>query len=152
MTKPSPDRILDPGRPFRNDWEVRETTRGVTLTGKWAALPMDLIWVRTDPLAVTLSFPYSHNGPVRWVMSLSLLTEGVTMASGDGDIDVRPLDQQWLVIGLRSRNGEVILALPRPTVEHFLDTVEEQIPVDVDTLIDVELRGILTKHEESDSA
>jgi hypothetical protein len=151
MTKFSPGRVGDSGRPLRCDWDVTENMRCETVTGKHRAFPLALSWSRTDPFAVTVTFPYTR-GPVQWVVALSLLTEGVIVAAGEGDIEVRPLGTDVVIIAMRSPTGVAVLALPRASVERFLSMVDEQVPPDVDTMIDVELRGILTHNDDGDLA
>ncbi|WP_372346832.1 SsgA family sporulation/cell division regulator [Streptomyces sp. KL116D] len=55
------------------------------------ALDCDFVYDSHDPLAVTLDFTTDGTRSVRWVFSRSLLAEGMTARTGEGDVALWPV-------------------------------------------------------------
>lgn len=96
------------------------------LLGPNAKLALELGYDPDDPWAVTLT----AGGQV-WLFARDLLASGCNEPAGDGDVRVRPDTGGvfgHIVIALSSPDGAAEVAVPRGTVESFLDSAEALVP------------------------
>jgi hypothetical protein len=95
-------------------------------SGTTAPVETELIYQADDPFAVTMKF-HAGGSVATWVMGRDLLAEGMTQASGDGDVRLRP-DGRSLVLELLSDRHATVLRLTRATLRKFLDTTYRLVP------------------------
>jgi Streptomyces sporulation and cell division protein, SsgA len=91
------------------------------LTGD-ADLQAELRYDPSDPLAVTLAIGVECGEPVVWVFGRDLLADGVSHATGEGDITVEPashMDSREIRITLATDSLATMIA-PRDKVVEFL--------------------------------
>ena len=84
---------------------------------------VDLCYDTTDPYAVRAMFRMADDQQVSWVFARDLLSEGMTEASGDGDVRIWPTwhdGHEVVRIVLRSPDGEALLQTPRFALDEFL--------------------------------
>lgn len=96
------------------------------LLGRNAKVAVELIYDTADPWAVTFAV-----GPRLWLFARDLLASGCNEPTGEGDVQVRPDTgghADRVVIALSSPDGAAEVAVPRGTVEAFLDTAEALVP------------------------
>ncbi len=113
-----------------------------------AVLPVraDLRYDVADPYAVQISF---HTGPeaqgdvVQWTFARQLLSEGVSLPSGEGDVQVWPSTSaggRVACLSLSSPSGRALFELPLADLVEFLGDTYKAVPagsesayVDVDS-------------------
>lgn len=113
-----------------------------------AALPLsaELRYDAADPYAVEALFDTGAESPVRWVFARDLLAEGLTRATGEGDVVVRPaVDEQGAAavhLVLASPDGRAMLEASAEDLRGFLSDTYAVIPrgresdnVDVDAAL-----------------
>jgi hypothetical protein len=80
-------------------------------------------YTKAEPLAVTIDFAWSmplDGRPVRWCFARDLLAQGVSRASGQGDVRIGPLGSQHTLLELRSHLATATLTCPTAALEDFL--------------------------------
>jgi hypothetical protein len=85
---------------------------------------VDLCYDRTDPYAVRAMFRVASDQQVSWVFARELLAQGMTEASGDGDVRILPTwadGREVVRIVLRSPDGESLLQTQPADLVEFLD-------------------------------
>ena len=85
-----------------------------------------------DPFAVEATFR-AANESISWVLGRDLLSEGLSAATGDGDVRVWPSAQhgserQLVMIELRSPDGQATLAVDATDLETFLLRTFQVVP------------------------
>lgn len=100
-----------------------------------ASLPVraDLDYDASDPYAISVSF---HTGPgsgevVRWTFARQLLSDGVALRAGEGDVKVWPSSSDTgAVVGLSlsSPSGRALFEVPLGDVLEFLGRTYEAVP------------------------
>lgn len=100
----------------------------------------------TDPFAVNATFRAADES-ISWVLGRDLLAEGLSCATGDGDVRVWPCAQgaserPLVMIDLRSPDGQATLAVDAADLRTFLLRTFEVIPqgtesrhLDIDTVL-----------------
>ncbi len=87
-----------------------------------------------DPYAVQVSFHTGTGGDgeiVGWTFARSLLSEGVTAPSGDGDVQVWPSTSSGLhvvCLSLSSPSGQALFEVPLPELVAFLGQTYSAVP------------------------
>jgi hypothetical protein len=84
---------------------------------------VDLCYDTTDPYAVRAMFRVADDQQVSWVFARDLLSEGMTEASGDGDVRIWPTwhdGHEVVRIVLSSPDGEALLQTPCFALDEFL--------------------------------
>ncbi|MDX6233879.1 MAG: hypothetical protein QOH68_2956 [Nocardioidaceae bacterium] len=79
----------------------------------------------TDPFAVRAMFRVTSDQQVSWVFARELLAQGMTEASGDGDVRIWPTwadGREVVRIVLRSPDGEALLQTESVELLEFLTT------------------------------
>ncbi|MEV4602561.1 SsgA family sporulation/cell division regulator [Amycolatopsis sp. NPDC049253] len=106
------------------DWvEIETTARLNDIT----PVPARLLYEQGDPWAVTLVLDCGAGGEREWLLGRDLLTEGMLLAVGEGDVRVTPEDDRvW--IELRSPTGRAELAFSRASLEKALEATEDLVP------------------------
>lgn len=99
-----------------------------------------------DPLAVNATFR-SAGESISWVLGRDLLAEGLSCATGDGDVRVWPSAQSaserpLVMIDLHSPDGQATLAVDALDLSTFLLRTFEVVPqgaesghLDIDTVV-----------------
>jgi len=99
-----------------------------------------------DPYAISLTF-HSHSGDVEWVVSRTLLLQGLAAPAGEGDVKVYPsIDDQAravVVLDFSSPDGRLVATTNSREIQGFLARTFAAVPVgtesahlDVDGLIE----------------
>ncbi|MET7648169.1 SsgA family sporulation/cell division regulator [Streptomyces sp. NPDC005426] len=99
--------------------------------GWLAPLPAELRYDSSDPYAVCLSIGSTSTGTVDWVFARSLLSEGMSRTTGEGDVLVVPRrsrGQNSVSIVLRSPAGAVVLDLAASAITVFLQWASIVVP------------------------
>ncbi|MCA1823637.1 MAG: SsgA family sporulation/cell division regulator [Mycobacteriales bacterium] len=91
-----------------------------------------LQWLRTDPLAVTLLLMAEPDHPAlprgRWSMLRDFLRYGVDHPTGDGDVRLRPVEDNRIVIELYRAARCSVITVPKDTICDFLDATDAVLP------------------------
>lgn len=102
-----------------------------------ASMPVlaDLEYDVTDPYAVTVSF---HTGSgtgsgdvVQWTFARQLLSDGVSVPAGEGDVQVWPSTGSSgavVCLSLSSPSGRALFEVPLGDLVEFLGRTYEQVP------------------------
>lgn len=100
-------------------------------------LNASLRYDRGDPYAVHLSFPSSPGRhPMEWMFARSLVSEGLTVPAGDGDVRVWPSREDLdgpVYVELSSPSGRALFAVPRPVLTEFVARCHELVPPGAET-------------------
>lgn len=110
------------------DLQLRLVVAGSVPLPVRAGLRYDVL----DPYAVQVSF---HTGSadeaVEWTFARSLLSEGVSAPSGDGDVQVWPSTSAGspvVCLSLSSPSGKALFEVPRPELVQFLARTCAAVP------------------------
>jgi hypothetical protein len=85
---------------------------------------VDLCYDTTDPYAVRAMFRVASDQQISWVFARELLAQGMTEASGDGDVRIWPTSadgREVVRILLRSPDGEALLQTQSVELVEFLN-------------------------------
>lgn len=106
-------------------------------------VPADMTYDPADPYAVRVAFHTGADEIVEWTFARALLTEGVSQASGVGDVQVWPSragGRRTVCLSLSSPSGRALFEASLPEVVQFLTRSYSLVPtgnesdyVDVDT-------------------
>jgi len=100
--------------------------------GRVVDVPTTLGYRCEDPYAVSLVF-HSASGDVEWVVSRTLLLQGLAAASGEGDVRVRPsIDEDAravTILDFCSPDGRLIAQADTVALQSFLARTFELVPV-----------------------
>ncbi|MER5438351.1 SsgA family sporulation/cell division regulator [Streptomyces sp. NPDC002790] len=126
-------------------------------------IPVELRYESTDPYAVRLTFHLPGDAPVTWAFGRELLVDGVNGASGEGDVQVTPVELVGGAVG--EMPGEVHIRLQvgadqalfragvAPLIA-FLDRTDKLVPlgheesgVDFESDLDEALDRILAEEQ-----
>ncbi|MFI9271916.1 SsgA family sporulation/cell division regulator [Kitasatospora sp. NPDC052896] len=116
--------------------------RLVITTQRLATVPVTWRYDKTDPLAVSMVFSADTTDPVEapeddpacrceivWTFSRELFAAGLDIASGIGDVRIRPTMGEFVIIELRSRDdGTAVLVFERSELRRFLWASYQAIP------------------------
>jgi Streptomyces sporulation and cell division protein, SsgA len=119
--------------------------------GSGAVTPVTTRWTYEthEPYAVTVAFATDRGRWVEWVFARDLLVDGLNEATGEGDLRIRPDDEdpELLVLEIYAPTGNAAFSLDREDTQDFLDRTLEMVPLgteeshfDVDRLL-AELAG-----------
>ena len=95
--------------------------------GTTAPVETELVYEAEDPFAVTMRF-HSGGKVATWIMGRDLLSEGLSMKAGDGDVRLRPLSSRVLLLELISDRHVTVFQLPWDTLRDFLDASYRLVP------------------------
>ena len=126
-----------------------------------ASLPVraDLDYDVTDPYAVTVSF---HTGSgsggdvVQWTFARQLLSDGVTVPAGEGDVQVWPSTGNnggaVVCLSLSSPSGRALFEVPLSDLVEFLGRTYDAVPTGAEGAhvdVDAELALLLWAEPET---
>jgi Streptomyces sporulation and cell division protein, SsgA len=109
----------------------------------------DLTYSPWDPYAVRVGFHTGSAEVVEWTFARSLLSEGVTRAVGDGDVQVWPADppaHSRVCLALSSPSGQALFEAPLTRVVSFLNQTYLVVPTGCEGNfidVDAELASLL---------
>lgn len=107
---------------------VFELVEATNLSALLQPVQVELAYDIGDPLAVQAAFRCGRASWLNWTFSRDLLTLGIATAVGEGDICVRPTDEQSVEFELRSPNGHARLTAALSTLQDFLSETYELVP------------------------
>ncbi|WP_051969705.1 SsgA family sporulation/cell division regulator [Kitasatospora azatica] len=82
-----------------------------------------------DPLAVHVDFMLPFGGTQRWTFARELLTEGLDVPAGGGDVLIEPEeDHDHVLVLLRGTNGSAVLRAEEHPLREFLDRSYASVP------------------------
>jgi hypothetical protein len=98
-----------------------------------ASLPVlaDLRYEVIDPYAVHVAFHTGGSETVEWTFARQLLTDGVTRAVGDGDVQVWPAPttaRPSVNLSLSSPSGRALFEVPLAELVEFLSQTYNAVP------------------------
>jgi hypothetical protein len=91
-------------------------------------IAIELAYNSDDPFAVTMRFFVRPGEAVTWLLSRSLLAEGLRTPSGLGDVRISPLDPDTCLMELCSENGAATFHAPVRDLQRFLGSSYELVP------------------------
>lgn len=103
----------------RTELELRLVVQGASSLPVRAELRYD----PTDPYAVHIAFHAGGDEVVEWTFARSLLSDGVTRPSGEGDVQVWPAKtggRQVACLSLSSPSGTALFELPMAPLVEFM--------------------------------
>ncbi len=118
-------------------------------------LDATLRYARDDPYAAHLSFPTPPGrGPIEWIFARSLVSDGLSMPAGDGDVRIWPSPEYPagpVYVELCSPSDRALFAVPRPVLADFVARCHTLVPpgaeaayLDLDAELDMLLPGDLS--------
>ncbi|WP_394621575.1 SsgA family sporulation/cell division regulator [Lentzea sp. JNUCC 0626] len=112
--------------------------------GSTAPVETELIYQAEDPFAVTMRF-HAGGTVATWIMGRDLVTEGMSMRAGDGDVRLWPVSSRVLRLELVSDRHVTAFRLPSVTLRKFLDAAYRLVPAgterfDADAFLSTVLR------------
>ena len=100
--------------------------------GRHVAVPTTLGYRSEDPYAVSLTF-HSGSGDVEWVVSRTLLLQGLAAPAGEGDVRVFPsIDEDAravAVLDFCSPDGRLVAQADSHELQSFLARTFASVPV-----------------------
>ena len=95
---------------------------------------VQLAYDPADPFAVTLTFHLPGDPPVTWVFGRELLLDGITRATGEGDVRIEPVpgpDEDFMDVCIRlcSPEGDALLRSPAVPLIAFLGRTDRVLPM-----------------------
>jgi len=100
--------------------------------GRTVDVPTTLGYREEDPYAVSLTF-HSHSGDVEWVVSRTLLLQGLASPAGEGDVKVYPsIDERAravAVLDFSSPDGRLVATTSSREIQGFLAKTFAAVPV-----------------------
>lgn len=94
-------------------------------------VPATLVYDRSDPFTVRMSFPplaTLEGTEVTWEFSRELLAAGVTESAGVGDVRVRPFGYGRTVMEFHAPEGTAMVHLRTSELRRFLDRSRYLVP------------------------
>src|SRR5215470_20255652 len=99
--------------------------------GSATVIEVALRYDTDDPYAVHLVFKARDGSEqVSWMLARQLLTAGLLVASGEGDVRVWPGQDEagWLYLELRSPSGHALFEVPRTALVKFVLRTYDAVP------------------------
>lgn len=130
---------MQPMQPIRATGQA--VSQGILLScvdpwGRVIDVPTTLGYRAEDPYAVSMVF-HSAAGDVEWVVSRTLLLQGLAAPCGDGDVKVYPsIDEDAhavAIIDFHSPDGRLVAQADSHALQAFLARTFEVVPVGVET-------------------
>jgi len=95
-------------------------------------LQASLRYDRDDPYAVHLSFAtWPGRDPIEWIFARSLVSDGLTVPAGDGDVRIWPSPEDLsgpVYVELCPPSGRALFAVPRPVLADFVARCHGLVP------------------------
>ena len=120
----------------------------LTCTDQWGRevdVPTTLSYRREDPYALTLAF-HANGGDVTWIVSRTLVLQGLATPVGDGDVRVRPGRggvQPTAILEFTSPDGSLVARARTQELQAFLARTFAVVPVGSESA-HVDIDGLLT--------
>ncbi|AEA24264.1 SsgA family sporulation/cell division regulator [Pseudonocardia benzenivorans] len=89
---------------------------------------VELTYSFRDPFAVEASFRTGNSQPVVWVFARDLLADGLTEATGDGDVTVAPIGHGQVELVLTSPSGHARFHADAAELSSFLEHTYAAVP------------------------
>ncbi|GEL22873.1 sporulation protein SsgA [Pseudonocardia sulfidoxydans NBRC 16205] len=89
---------------------------------------VELAYSVKDPFAVEASFRTGNAQPVVWVFARELLADGLSEASGDGDVTVAPIERDQVELVLTSPSGHARFHASASVLSDFLEHTYAAVP------------------------
>jgi hypothetical protein len=103
--------------------------------GRVVDVPTTLGYSVADPYAISLVF-HSASGDVEWVVSRTLVLQGLAAPCGEGDVKIYPsIDEEARVVAILdfcSPDGRLIAQADSMELQSFLASTFEMVPVGVE--------------------
>jgi hypothetical protein len=100
--------------------------------GTSAVTPVTTRWTYEtyEPYAVTVAFATDRGRWVEWVFARDLLIEGLAEPAGQGDLRIRPDDEDpdLLMLEIHAPSGSAVFSLDREDTEDFLARTLDLVP------------------------
>lgn len=124
---------------MRNDHvTLRSSAVFDLLAPRSPAVPVqvELRYDTRDPFAVVAAFRSGRAGWVEWVFSRDLLADGLLGEAGEGDVRVRPADDdpEIVVVELDSPSGHAVFEASAQRLAEFLDSTYDVVVPGHETL------------------
>jgi hypothetical protein len=125
-----------------------------------ASLPVraDMLYDPEDPYAVQVSF-HTGNGAtgdvVQWTFARQLLSDGLALPAGEGDVQVWPSSSSGasvVCLSLSSPSGRALFEVPLSELAEFLGRTYEAVPTGAESAhvdVDAELALLLWAEPET---
>lgn len=100
-------------------------------TGRHGPIAVDVEcrYRTSDPFAVELTLPAAGPERTAWVFARDLLTTGLLIAAGDGDVRIEPADGRATLIAFGSvGQGFALLEAPTGELDDFLSRSFAEVP------------------------
>ncbi|MEP9383545.1 SsgA family sporulation/cell division regulator [Nocardioides sp. KR10-350] len=100
--------------------------------GRTVDVPTTMGYSEHDPYAISLTF-HSHSGDVEWVVSRTLLLQGLAAPAGEGDVKVYPsIDERARAVTMldfSSPDGRLVAEANSREIQGFLAKTFAAVPV-----------------------
>ncbi|MEV5976262.1 SsgA family sporulation/cell division regulator [Streptomyces sp. NPDC052114] len=106
--------------------------RLVAAAPRMPTIPATLHYDLRDPFAVRMSFPAPatlEGIEVYWTFARELLTQGVELPAGDGDVRVRPYGFDRTVVEFHAPEGTAIVHIRTGDLRRFLHRTTALVPL-----------------------
>ncbi|MFG2138781.1 SsgA family sporulation/cell division regulator [Streptomyces sp. NPDC048650] len=110
-------------------------------------IPVQLDFDIADPFAVRFTFDLPGDMPVTWVFSRELLLDGLSRASGEGDVHIEPSTGEHLgdvFINLQVGSERALFRAGAPPLVAFLDRTDRLVPLGEEEVCDT-LEAVLDR-------
>lgn len=132
------------------DQSIPQLRQDVTLTctdqwGREVAVPTTLGYRLDDPYALTLSF-HASGGDVTWIVSRTLVMQGLARPVGDGDVRVRPaagVVEPTAELEFSSPDGSLVAHARSHELKSFLSRTFDAVPAGSESR-HLDIDGLLT--------
>ena len=128
-----------PIQPIGNTGEGLSKSIVLTCVDPWGRsvdVPTTLVYRVEDPYAISLVF-HSSSDDVEWVVSRTLLLQGLASPCGEGDVRVYPsIDEEAQAVAIldfSSPDGRLIAQADSLALQAFLTGTFELVPVGTET-------------------
>ncbi|MDH6576453.1 SsgA family sporulation/cell division regulator [Kitasatospora sp. MAP5-34] len=111
---------------------------------------VDLEYDPADPYAVRCIFHLPGDTPVAWVFARELLLDGISSATGEGDVQIHPVGGELsdVCIRLYAPEGDALLRASAPPLIAFLARTDQLVPMGEEITgaeLDAQLANILSR-------
>ncbi|WP_413102390.1 SsgA family sporulation/cell division regulator [Streptomyces sp. Inha503] len=112
-----------------------------------APVDVGLVYDTRDPYAVAMELEIRDSRhPSVWVLSRSMLAEGLLVPAGLGNVQITPATPEFVLLQLGSDAEQASMWMPLPEIEEFLESTYDAVPVGEEELwleVDATLQQIL---------
>ncbi|MGI5347318.1 SsgA family sporulation/cell division regulator [Streptomyces sp. CA-250714] len=112
-----------------------------------APVDVEMVYDTRDPYAVAMDLEIRNSQqPSIWVLSRSLLAEGLLIPAGLGNVQITPATPEFVLLQLGTDAEQASLWMPLPEIEEFLESTYDVVPVGEEELwlkVDAAVQQIL---------